>query len=62
MEKELYYNALETKALYKANEITREEAKKRLKEFEQYFNAKSKEIANKYGLKPKLFSFNSFMR
>ena len=47
---------------YRTGKITREEAKNKLAKFEVLFNNKSIEIAKKYGQKPKLFNFNSFMR
>lgn len=55
-------DANEIRYLYRTNQITREEAKERIKPFEEYFNVKSKEIAKKYKQRPKLFSFSSFMR
>lgn len=47
---------------YNMGMITYEEAKEKLQSFIINFNNKSREIAKKYGQKPKLFSFTSFMR
>ena len=60
--KELYNKAIETKILYNTGKITRKEAKEMIKDYEEYFNQKSIEIAKKYNQKPTKFSFNSFMR
>lgn len=62
MEKELYRKAIETKGLYLTGNITRKEAKLQLKEYEEFFNKKSIELAKKYNQKPVKFSFISFMR
>lgn len=58
----LYEEALNIKTLYKIGTISREEAKERIKPYADRFNKKSVEIAKKYGQKPQLFSFASFMR
>ena len=59
---ELKTMAEEVRLLYRTNQITREDAVLRLKPYEAYFNALSKEIAKKYNQKPYKFNFNSFMR
>lgn len=62
MENKLYYEALNIRDLYRRGEIDHKEAKLRIKKFEKMFNELSKEKADKYGMKPKLFNFNAFMR
>ena len=54
--------AFEARKLYKMGYITREEAKALTAEYAEIFNRKSRELARKYGQKPKLFSFAAFMR
>lgn len=54
--------AIETKRNYNLGVISRKEAKEQLKEYEEFFNEKSKQLAKKYNQKPMKFSFNSFMR
>lgn len=54
--------AFEARMLYKTGRITREEAKEMTAEYATIFNAKSRELARKYGQRPKLFSFAAFMR
>lgn len=58
----LYEEAQSIKTLYLIGKISREEAKKRIKPYADRFNEKSIELAKKYGQKPQLFSFASFMR
>jgi len=60
--KELYFKALEVRALYNRGQITRKEAKELIKDYEDYFNQRAVELAKKYSQKPVKFSFNSFMR
>lgn len=55
-------DALQVRFLYLTQQITREEAKRQIKPYEEFFNAKSKELAKKYNQRPKLFSFSNFMR
>lgn len=59
---ELYAEAMQAKALYNVGAISEKESKKRVAEYAQYFNELSRATAKKYGVKPKLFSFASFMR
>jgi len=47
---------------YRLGYITIKQAKKDLQPFINKFNNKSIKIAKKYKQRPKLFSFNSFMR
>ena len=62
MKTELYNMAQEVRYLYRTNQITAEEAKLRLKPYESYYNALSKELAKKYNQKPHEFNFAAFMR
>ena len=59
---ELYIKAQEIRVLYRCGEISRDEAKKLIKPYADYFNAKSIELAKKYNQRPKKFNFNAFMR
>lgn len=54
--------ALEAKYLYNAGVITREEAAEMIEPYKNLFNQKSKELAKKYGMKPKKFSLAAFLR
>lgn len=54
--------AEKTKYLYKTGAISRKEAKEMIRPYEEAFNKKSKELAEKYNVKAKLFSFNAYMR
>lgn len=62
MNEKLLNQAMETKALYKMGIITRDEAKRLIKPYADYFNEKSKEIAKKYNQKAQKFNFSAFMR
>lgn len=62
MDNELYIQAQEIRILYNSGLITREEARKKIKPYADYYNAKVEEIAKKYNRKAKKFNFNSFMR
>jgi len=50
------------KLQYKTGAITRDEAKELIEPYINEFNAKSKEIAKKYGMKAKLISFATYIR
>lgn len=58
----LYEEALKTRTLYRTGQITREEAKSMIKDYEKYYNQRSIELAKKYNQKANKFSFNNFMR
>lgn len=58
----LYEEALKTRILYRTGQITREKAKETIKDYEDYYNSKSIELAKKYNQKANKFSFNNFMR
>lgn len=60
--KMLEKTAREARILYNTGVISREEAKEMIKPYAEAFNKKSAEIAAKYNLKPKKFSFISFVR
>ena len=47
---------------YRYNKISREQAKKCIMPYINVANEKSKELAKKYNMKPKLIDFNSFVR
>ncbi|UDY80734.1 hypothetical protein [Geobacillus phage GR1] len=60
--RELFLRAQEAKALYKTGKINREQARAEIEPYINLFNKKSKEIAKKYNLKPKMLTFASFVR
>lgn len=54
--------AEDARTLYRMGFITREEAAKAIEPYKQAFNAKSKELAKKYRMKPQLFSLAGYLR
>lgn len=60
--RKLYEEALKIRTLYRTGQITREKAKSMIKDYENYYNSKSIELAKKYNQKASKFSFNNFMR
>ena len=54
--------AFEAKESYKHGFISRKEAKEIIMPYIEAFNQKSKEIAAKYGMRPKAISFAGFLR
>lgn len=60
--RELMIRANEARSQYQLGLITREEAKSVINVYLDKVNEKSKELAKKYNQKPKLVSFNSFVR
>ena len=54
--------ARKARAMYNAGTISREEARKMIEPYAEAFNAKSREIAEKYNMRPQKFSFSSFLR
>ncbi len=58
----LLHQANIAKAKYATSQCTREEARKEIKPFEEAFNEISTRNAKKYGVKPRLFNFSSFVR
>lgn len=59
---ELRMQAEQARAEYRRGMITREEAKKRIDPFKVAFEAKSKELAKKYGLRAQKFSLTAYLR
>lgn len=62
MNKELRKQAEEAKIAYKCKVITRKEAIEKIEPFITAYNTKSKEIAKKYGQRPKTINAASFLR
>jgi len=60
--KNLKLTANEAKFNYMTGKISRDEAIKLIKPYLQAVNEKSKEMAKKFGLRPKMVSVNGFMR
>lgn len=54
--------AEQARILYNSGKITREEAKEMILPYINKFNEASKRLAEKYGVKPKLFSLAAFLR
>lgn len=54
--------AYKIRFLYRTMQITKEEAKERIKNYENFYNEKSEMIAKKHNVKPSKFHFESFMR
>lgn len=59
---ELKTRAEGARSLYRAGQITRTEVKEAVAPYEEAFNSKSRELAKKYGQRPRLFSLTSFLR
>ena len=59
---EIRMQAEQARAEYRRGMITREEAKKRIDPFKVAFEAKSKELAKKYGLRAQKFSLTAYLR
>lgn len=57
-----YDEACWARDMYRAGQITRGEAQRRMAAYKSECNAKSREIARKYGMRPKLFNFTAFCR
>ena len=57
-----YDEACWARDLYRAGRITRAEAQRRCAEYAREFNKKSAELARKYGVRPRKFSFSAFCR
>lgn len=54
--------AEEARFLYRTNQITLEEAKKRIQPYAEKFNEKSKELAKKYHVKAQRFPMLAYLR
>lgn len=59
---ELYLLAERVKFNYQRKLISRAEAEKAIQPYAEAYNAKARELAKKYNVRPKLFSFTSYMR
>jgi putative uncharacterized protein gp37 len=59
---ELKNKAFDARVSYKNGFITRTEAKEYIQPYIDMFNKKSKEIAKKYGMKPKTITMAGFLR
>ena len=59
--KELKQQAEIARAQYRANYITREEAREQIMPYLDAVNKRSKELAKKYNQKPKLVTFASYV-
>lgn len=57
-----YDEACWARDMYRAGQITRGDAQRRMAAYKSEFNAKSREIARKHGMRPKLFNFTAFCR
>ena len=60
--KVFHMEAEKAKALYKTGCINRQEAEEHIIPYIEMFNERSKEIARKYNMKPRLISFSTFVR
>lgn len=58
----LYQEAVEVRNQYRRGLISREQAKERIKPYEEYYNETVVRLAKKYNQKAKKFSFSSFIR
>lgn len=59
---DLRMEAEQARAEYHKGMISREEAKRRIDPFRVAFEAKSKELAKKYGLRAQKFSLTAYLR
>jgi len=50
------------RSLYRGGQISRIEAEEEIRPYAEAFNAKSRELAKKYGQRPRLFSITSYLR
>ena len=55
-------NADHARALYRVGHISRKEAEESIAPYAEAFNSKSRELARKYGQRPRLFSVTSYLR
>lgn len=60
--KALKAQAFEAKNKFMVGELSRDEAKKFVEPYLEAVNARSKELAKKFNMRPKLVSFSGFMR
>lgn len=57
-----YDQAIHARALYRLGKITKREALSMMADYIEEFNRKARELAVKYGVRPKLFRFEAFCR
>lgn len=57
-----YDKAMHARYLYRLGKISRREALEMMADYIEEFDAKSRELAKKYGVRPKLFKFEAFCR
>lgn len=62
MENEIRANAEKARAEYRMGLISLDEAKKMIKPYKEMFDIKSRELAKKYGVKPRYLSYVSYLR
>jgi hypothetical protein len=63
MDKETLRSVAEyNRELYRAGQITREEAKEKIMPYIDYCNEKAKELAKKFNQKPRKMDFISYVR
>lgn len=57
-----YDKAIHARNLYRLGRITKAEAMELMADYVEEFNQKARELARKYGQRPKLFRFEAFCR
>lgn len=57
-----YDRAVYARDMYRMGRITKREAMAMMADYIEEFDAKSRELAKKYGVRPKLFKFEAFCR
>lgn len=57
-----YDKAIHARNLYRLGKITKAEAMELMADYIEEFNGKSRELARKYGQRPRLFRFEAFCR
>lgn len=62
MENEIRANAEKARDEYRMGLISLDEAKKMIKPYKEMFDIKSRELAKKYGVKPRYLSYVSYLR
>lgn len=59
---EMKVRADQARSLYRCGQISRKEAEEDIRPYAEAFNAKSRELARKYGQRARLFSITSYLR
>ena len=57
-----YDKAIHARNLYRLGRISKREAMELMADYIEEFNSKARELAEKYGQRPKLFRFEAFCR